>query len=330
MFPLDENCSDNEHDNNNGASQGDVNYLTAITKLSVVVSELESVACICASKRKQKFGLRRIKSDSDVQRVSKIDKMGSRISRSRSFDNVETDSIVYESLVKNNKIVKKDERSLCSFDDDIDDDYKLLETSEDEKEVDDVNCIIENNSKPDHETIENRISESNSNNINCIQQPRHVITGNENQSDLLCKKYSTLPRVKIKKGNVDHDHFVRCSVPNKSFDSRAHCSKEVMSETQVQNDIKCVTGNVANTSKISNESDIASNLETFRSTTLPKTRSRLSEPFFRHSFRQAIDSTMPRKHFRISNASEHSAIIIPEVASGTGKKYVQKYVECFT
>lgn len=344
MFPFEKNCSDNERDNNNGTSQGNVNYPTAITKLSIHVGELESAACVRVSKRRQ-FSLRQSKSESNVRRCSKIDKMGSRISRSRSFDNVESDSIVYESLVKD-KSVNKDEKSLCSFDD-FDDDYKLLESSEDEGDSnseaggDDANCIMSaagNISKTvfdGHDTTENRLLESNINNINCIEQPRRVITstGNEIQSDLLCKKYSTLPRVKIKKGNVDHDHIVRCSVPNKSFDNRAHCSKETMSESQVQSDGNSATIKIAGIPEVPDNSDRRNDLETFKSTTLPKTRSRLSEPFFRHSLRQAIESTMPRKHFRISNASEHSAIIIPdstlESASGTGKKRLMRILNMF-
>lgn len=325
MFPFGENCSDNERDNNKGTSQVDVNYLTAIAKLS---GELESVVRVRASERKQQFSLRQCKSDSNVRRYSKIDKMGLKVSRSRSFDNVD-ESIVYKPLVKD-KSVKKDEMSLCSLED-SDGDYKLLDSSEDEiisgsdASGTDANCITGNISITVDDGLditENNISELKTNNINCIQPQRCVVitsAGNEIPNDLLCKKYSTLPRVKIKKGNVDHDHFLRCSTPNNAFDSQAHCSRENTSETQVQNS----PASSLNTSQVNDKSDKTNDLETFRSTTLPKTRSRLSEPFFRHSLRQAIDSTMPRKHFRISNASEHSAIIIPdniESASGTGKK----------
>lgn len=344
MFPLERNCSDNERDNDNGTSRAHVNYFDAITKLSGDDGELERSARV-RSKRKQQFKLRQCKSDSNVRRCSEIDKMGSKVSRSRSFDNVETDSIMYESLL-NAKSVKKDEKSLCSLED-SEDDYKLLETSEDEKDssseadvdvdanIKSVNCITNKagitSDLDGHDTAENRISESKIENINCIHQAPRVISsaGNEIESDLLCKKYSTLPRVKIKKGNVDHDQLgVRSSVPNKSFtDNRAHCSKEITSENekQVQVNDGVTASNSTDTSEVPGDgmSDKTDDLETFRSTTLPKTRSRLKESLFRHSLRQAIDSTTPRKHFRISDASEHSAIIIPDIvesASGTGKK----------
>lgn len=327
MFPFEENCSDNERDNNNGTSRTHVNYPIAITKRS---SELENAAArVRASKRKQQFSLRQCKSESNVRRNSEIDKMGSRVSRSRSFDNVDAESVEYKSLMK--KSLTNDERS--DFDD-SEDEYKPLEDESDsESAADEDNCITsaaetvaadispETGAADGHEAIEKRISESNINNINCIARRGLTSTGNEIQSDLLCKKYSTLPRVKIKKGNVDHDHVARCSV---QIENRAHCSKEIMSETQVQSDGNSSTANISTVSAVPNESDKANDLETFRSTTLPKTRSRLSEPFFRvHSLRRAIDSTMPRKQFRISNASEHSAIIIPESiesASGTGKE----------
>lgn len=322
MFSLEENCGDNQFDNNNEVSQNDVNYPTAVTKPSIDVDAPETAARV--SKRKQQFSLRKCQSDTSIGRCSEIDKMGSDISRSRSFDNIETDSIVYESLVRN-KAVKKDESIV-----DSDEDYKLLESSSDDgMNSSDENCqanTIEHTPTLDlgcngHETNENRIMESNINYNQ--QQPR---AGNEIENDLLCKKYSTLPRVKIKNGNVnvDHDPFVRCSVPNKSFDSRAHCSKENLNEIKVFNDnFKTEITTDTDTSEVLNKIDNkVSDVEAFRSTTLPKTRSRLSEPFSRHSLRRPIDSTVPRKYFRISNALEHSAVIIPdniESASGTGK-----------
>lgn len=326
MFSLEENCCDNQLDNNNEESRSDVNYPTAITKPSIDVDAPETAARV--SRRKlQQFSLRKSKSGSSVRRCSEIDKMGLGISRSRSFDNIETDSIVYESLVRN-KTVQKDE-----IFDDSDEDYKLLESSSEggaidsniDSDDDGIANTIEhtetlNMDCDGHDTNENRIMESK---INYNQQsPR---AGNEIENDLLCKKYSTLPRVKIKNGNgnVDHDPFVRCSVPNKSFDNRAHCSKENMNEIKVFNDDYKVETTTDTSEVLSKSDNKAGEVKTFRSTTLPKTRSRLSEPFSRHSLRRAIDSTVLRKHFRISNASEHSAVIIPEsavsAASGTGK-----------
>lgn len=314
MFSPGDKCNDNRPDNNNAISQNDVNCNTAKRSFAP-----QAAVVACASKRKRQLNLRKCKSESDVGRRYSIDfRMGSTISRSKSYDNIETDSIVYESLTKNRKV---DEKSLCSLDD-SDEDYKLLESSENDDDSDsggedDSGCVTKTISKRDgHDNAENSNSVSAFDNHNsCMQQtPR---AGNEVEIDSLCKKYSTLPRVKIKKGIVDRDQFLRCSVPYKSFDERAHCSKEeVISDFEVVSDGKSETAEVSETLeapiKSDKLSDVTSSQSTsFRSMTLPKTRSRLSEPYFRHSLRQAIDLTMPRKHVEISNALEHNAAIIP-------------------
>lgn len=320
MFSPAEKFSDNHCDNNNVILQSDVNCHTA----SFAPQAAAFVAC--ASKR----NLRKCKSDSNVERRhSEIDRMGSTISRSKSYDNIETDSIMYESLTKNKK-VEVDE---CF--DDSDEDYKLLESTEnddsDSGEEEDSGCAkkaIEQTSNHDDHEIGSPILASNNNNYDCIQQtlPR---AGNEIENDSLHEKYSTLPRVKYKKGIVDRDQFSRCSMPYKSFDSRARCSKEeIIHEFGVVIDGKCETAEVleapVKSDKLS-DGDITSST-TFRSTTLPKTRSRMSEPYSRHSLRQAIDLTMPTKHFRISDASEHNTVIIPgrneatALGAGMGKK----------
>lgn len=307
MFSPAEKCSVNHRDNS-AISQSDVNCHTAIAKRSFAPS---AAAVACASKR----NLRKCKSDSNVgRRHSEIDRMGLTISRSKSCDNIETDSIVYESLTKNKKV---DEKSLCSFGD-SDEDYKLLESSENDEsdsgeEDDDSGCVTKTIELDGHDA--SPILASNNINNDCMQQtPR---AGNEIENDLLCEKYSTLPRVKFKKGVLDRDRFSRCSAPYKSFDNRAHCSKEeIMSEFRVVSDGRSETAKVSDTLEAPIQSDKLDNvtsspLPSFRSTTLPKTRSRQSEPHFRHSLRQAIDLTMPRKHLRISDASEHNVVISP-------------------
>lgn len=297
----------NQSDNNNEISSGAVNYPTGIARISNARA-LES-----APRRNQQQNLRKCKSDC-FRRRSKIDRMGSDISRSRSLDNIETEGVAYASLKKG----KKDDF------DDSDDDYKLLESTDNDStsETDD-NCAttsaIEQISTADDDALEstrNSASKVSASHVNCTQ---HVITpaGNEVEpkSDFLCEKYSTLPRVKFKKGNVDHEMFARCSMPHKSFDYRA-CSKASVNGVDADNESAATT-----VWEVLEKRDKENDFSSLRCTTLPKTRSRLSEPYSRRSLRRAIDSTMPRKHF--SYGSEHSAVIIPassEAACGTGKK----------
>lgn len=285
----------------------------------------------CDVERKQ---LRKCKSDSNVgRRHSEIDRMGTTISRSKSIDNIETDNILYETLTKKTKV---DVKSLCSFDD-SDEDYKLLESTENDDSDsggDDSGCVIKAMASCDgHDIAENSTPISAANNIfdDCIQQtPR---ADNEMIGDLLCKKYSTLPRVNYEKGSADGDQFARRSMPYKSFDNRAHCSKEeVMSAFLVVSDEKSETADILKFVEVPVRSDkqnevTSSPSPTFRSTTLPKTRSRQCEPYSRQSLRHTIDLTMPRKHLGISDASAHNTAIIPgsegittAVASGMGKK----------
>lgn len=108
-------ASDNQLDNNNEKSESSANCRWQDVR---------------ASKRKRRrLSLRKCKSESNVRRRHEIDEMGSNVSRSRSLDNIETDSIVYEALT-DNKAAKRDENSLCDFE--SEDDYKLLQSSEDE------------------------------------------------------------------------------------------------------------------------------------------------------------------------------------------------------
>lgn len=311
METLKENFrSVNHYANNNETSRGVVNCFDANAKLSVDDR---------VTRESRQFNLHRCKSDSNGRRRSRNIEMGTSVSRSRSSGNLETDSIVFESLMER-KSVKRDEKSLCSFGDSDDDEYKPLESSDDDNisksETDDNNCItneIQQCSDGHDARRGSQISESN----NCIQQPRAcaAITsanvGNEIGNALLCKKYSTLPHVK---GNVDHDAFARRSASYKSLQNCGHCSMENM---------KVDNSELEASSEAFNSGDKATNnFASFRSTTLPKTRSRVSEPYSRHSLRHAIDLTMPRKHFGTGRASEHSAVIIPgnnESTSGTGK-----------
>lgn len=282
------NCIGDYQRDNNEISQRDVNCLTASF----------------ANKQRQ-LNLHKCKSDSDVRRRSRIDKMGARISRSKSLDNISTESVVYKSLLLNKP--KRDERSLCSFDD-SEEDYKILESSEgevdsgSEYEEDKNNCVtIEQCSTVDGRT-ENRIR------VVVDQQHQQTTAGNEIiQNDLSCEKYSTLPRVNLPKGNVEHETFARRSMTFKSHENRG----QKMNEVRVK-----ATDNTSD--------DKTTDFTSARSTTLPKTRSRLSEPFSRHSLRRAIDLTMPRKYSAsdISDAPTHSEVIISadnESTSGTGK-----------
>lgn len=272
MFSHD--CSANQSDNSNENSQGNVNS----SKLSLA---LENDGC--SSKRKQQFSLRKCKSESSVR------EMGSRLIRSKSLENVEVESVGYESL--------KRKRTSSIVSEVSDDDYKLLESSEVESDTDD-NASEHGVSKADCDVHDSAENSSSIVNINCTQH----CAGNEIKNELLCKKYSTLPRVKLKNEKLDHENFARRSAPYKSFDNRAHCSKE---------NIRDKEHTIVGARETINESDKANtDFEAFRSTTLPKTRPRC-ESYFRHSLRRAIDSTTPRKHSRISDASEHIAAIIP-------------------
>jgi hypothetical protein len=310
MFAAAEKCSDNQRDEN---SQSVVNCHTK-----------RSFAPEAGDGDGKK--LRKCKSQPNVgRRHSEINRMGTTISRSKSFDNIESDSFVYKTLTKRKK-------SLCSFDD-SDEDYKLLESTENDDSDsggDDSGCVTKTMVNHDgHDTTENSspILASNNSFNDCIQRaPR---AGNE----LTGKKYSTLPRVNVESRSVDRDQFARFSAPYKSFDNRAHCSKE-----EVLSDFRFVSGGKSETAEVlkfmevpvrsdKQNSVTSSPSPTFRSTTLPKTRSRQSEPYSRRSLRQAIDLTMPRKRLGISDASEHNAAIIPgsegrasAIATGMGKK----------
>lgn len=231
--------SDNHVDNNNEKSESSVN---CSAKLSSAMGN-----------RKRPLSLRKCKSDLNVRRRLKIDEMGSNISRSRSLDNMESDSFVYESLT-GNKGAKRDDNSLCGFED-SDDDYKLLRTSEDEEEEE--SCAT---------TVEQILPAA-----TAVDVDGHDIAESTNFVQASCDHHrSTLPRVK----HEPHDGFARFSAPYMSLADRApHEPSDKLSEFN----------------------------------TLPKTRSRQSEP---HS----IDS---RKQSSISNAPEHTAAIIPAGLAST-------------
>ena len=288
---------DNNSDNNNEVSRCNDNY----AKLSFASSPVVAFA----SDSKQQFKLRRCRSQSKVKSLqTEINKMGNTINRSKSLDNVINDSRVYESLMP-----KEREKEVVNDSDSSDDDYKLLESSDDEV----VDCVTntceETTNDNGHDNTENRSSENLDSNNDCIQQ-LSPSCADASLNDLFCQKYSTLPRVKFKKGNVNRDPFARCSVPYKSFSVNCPSSDEIKVVNDSPTSLTSEAPSRRDKSKIENS---------FRSTTLPKPRSRLSEPFSRRSLRPAIDFAMPAKHFRISDAPQHSAVIIPESTSGTGK-----------
>lgn len=272
MFSHD--CSVNQSDNSDQNSLYDVNS----SKLSLA---LENAGCL---KRKQQFSLRKYKSESSVR------EMGSRLSRSKSFENADVGSAAYESL--------KRKRISSIVSEESEDDYKLLESSEVEPDTDDT---IEGDVSNAEGYVHAENSSSSNVNVNCSQH--HA--GNESKNELFSEKFSTLPRVRLKNENVDQENFARRSVPYKSLDNRAYCSKENIRDKQ-----RAVEA-------IDESDKVCIDFKAFRSTTLPKTRPHC-ESFFRHSLRQTIDSTMLRKHSRISDASEHSAAIIP-ATNGSGK-----------
>jgi hypothetical protein len=173
-----EDVSDNQLDNNNEKSASSANGWWRGVR---------------ASKRKRPLSLRKCESESNVRRRLEIDEMGSNVSRSKSLDNMETDSIVYEALT-HNKAAKRDENSLCGFE--SEDDYKLLASSEDE--VEPCGAISPAHSTPDsHDHAEIADSDLSADG----EQPTPAATRQE---------HSTLPR-------VDDEVFVRLSAAYKSL-----------------------------------------------------------------------------------------------------------------
>lgn len=296
MEVLEVNCNRDNQLDNNEISRSDVNCLGRLSKAASA-----------------QLTLRKCQSDSNVRRRSRVDKMGARISRSRSADSVPAEIAAYESLLKDKK---KDERSLCSFGD-SDEEYKILESSELDSgsEADDENDCATFEQCPSalsygHDSAEN--SRASNDYIHRSSSTRAASSaGNETRNDLLCEKSSTLPRVNHPKCNVEHEVFAAC----KPFDYRGQV---------LQNEVKVMASDNGqdDTSEVLDDKPTA-DFTQHRSTTLPKTRSRLSEPYSRLSLRRAIDSTMLRKHSSISDAPTHSAVIIPagnESTSGTGKR----------
>jgi hypothetical protein len=179
--------SDNQLDNNNEMSEGNDNC-----RWQDVLS----------SKRKRPLSLRICKSESNVRRRLKIDKMGSvesNVSRSRSLDNIKTDSIVYEALTLD-KVPKRDESSLCDFE--SEDDYNLLQNSEDEIVVEEPARLI---LSLHHSALDDR-------NIAETLNSDFDTDSEQLTPPASCQDNLTLPR-------VSDEVFVRSSAPYKSLAS---------------------------------------------------------------------------------------------------------------
>src|SRR5690349_3085058 len=141
-------CSVNQSDNSNEKSQCNVNS----SKLSLALENT-----VRSSKRKRQSSLRKCKSESNVR------EMGSRLSRSKSLENVDVEFVVaYESLKRKRNTSLASEESA--------DDYKLLESSELDSETDCESTVIEQASKTDNNVHDS--AENSSNDVivdNCVQ-----------------------------------------------------------------------------------------------------------------------------------------------------------------
>lgn len=285
MFPLEEDCTDNHNDVNNQISQNSDNCLTAINNFSALQA--------AETERNQQLMIRKCKSESSFKESSKkVQKMGTTLSRSKSCENFETDRIVIEPLMPD-KLVAKDDHSLCGFDD-SEEEYELLENSddiEDEQEItegdkDNDDGLIEEETHSDGQAI---IQNANTSSVISEWSPQNAVLGD------LSKASTTSMFVKIDEVDKEENdlRFLRYSMPNKSINNdQAFLPKTAQS--------------------LDSPLDETIYSAAVKSTTLPKTRSRLCESRLRHSLRKAIDFTQSRKYSSFSNGSRNATEIIPD------------------
>jgi hypothetical protein len=135
------------------------------------------------------------------------------------------------------------------------------------------------------------------------------------------RKYSTLPRIKPR----DVECSVRKSLKvtkNKSRDARCSWSEEIdpinLANNNITNDSGCCCDKINNTAQTSDNNNIRMNEIYFHtSTTLPKARSRMSEPLhFRHSLRHTNECLT--KHSDNNNNNIRSNVLA-ESTSGASK-----------
>lgn len=365
---------------NHGISQKPINYPHS--------SQLQAYDAYATAKKYEKQ-FRRCKSCTDIEKQAKINnKMGSRVSRSHSCDNVMVNSVsfVYEPLNRKNLLVNQDIVS----DNDDSDDYKLLDSSSDDEsdnnEFSNVKLNISNNDdchecpiKDSNDINDDSIDDDNGSyerttntnknmlSINCDGQQHDntdensctiitkstnghtlqlnvngtVPSSNINDNCSLITKFSTLPRMKAHESN-NNENCVRrsCKVTKKRTDvlneREIEEVKKPVKLENVNNNCEC-SGNSSSSRTMLNiqennthhdnvineiqKSDKTNDL-LFHCTTLPKARSRMSEPpHFRHSLRHSIDPERPRKCLSEFNASgiETTAVNCDESTSGAGK-----------
>lgn len=231
---------DNEHET---TSQNCANYPHPF------VAAINEVAS--SSRRHESLARRRWKSDSELllcgsncsatnQKINK--RMGIRVSRWQSADNVVTENSVYQPLSKVNVLVNRDE----AIDSGGEDDYELLESTDDDEleeggvfNDDDLNCGGNNNDLADNKSNDNNLSaqktttamnsydgqhansrctstKNNSTNTPLLNHNDNTSTttveSNANcQSGCVIRKFSTLPRVKSRENITRNESGVRKS-----------------------------------------------------------------------------------------------------------------------
>lgn len=279
--------------------------------------------CLNANPIQSRRMLVRCKSDFNIERWTKINnRMGVTVSRrSKSSDNISTstDSFVYEPL----------NRTVAYIDAEVsdNDDYKLLDNSTDDNlssEDNDndnslniialsnasANCDGHNDNNEQKSSCTSIITKST--NEKTAQMNVNVdkcLNVNERCAENVIRKFSTLPRLKSRENIARQEDRVRKSckittgrVYNTNEDEFQDCrvtidkSRDSTIDTSDDNNEKVIL-------RTENSKSDRMNELTFHSTTLPKARSRLSEPQFRHSLRYTIDSDNSRKYLSECNAS---------------------------
>jgi hypothetical protein len=236
-----------------------------------------STVAAAAKADKEQQQRKRCKSESDAGARA----MGARVSRSRSVADVN-----YEPLAHINLLVNRE--------DEADDEYELLASSESEG--------IEMNEL-------NRDGRS----IDCS-----IITSEQQSSDDHCaaavviRKFSTLPRAKSRE-TLER----RCS-----FRSKAVVSEEVSRQPAAAAVVEKLENNNTgdDTTMQTTENGDKANESLFQSTTLPKARSRVSDSLHsrrRHSLRHS--SSIDRRKCLSEINSSSSIVIVGESTSGTGE-----------
>ncbi|CRK91179.1 CLUMA_CG004864, isoform A [Clunio marinus] len=298
------------HDNSNEISQDNVTFLKIAKRLHGA-----KTFSISTSNEKRHFDLFRSKSESQLSLLSlnleKSIKMGQEIRKSKSCEEMNKDSPVYCSLVK--RIDERVDEESFNY---SDEDYKLLENSENSSDYgDDLTIIKANNINhydQDNEVTESRIDETN------MQSDEQ--SSIRNTFDVQCKPFesffkennvaadrtcSTFPRKRFRNECFVKNEARRCSLSCKAVENQSRALKSY------NKSVNSSELNAPNTSEQNHKEIVESPLNrddfsSFRRSTLPKTRSRFDEKnsHSRHSLRRTINFT------NVTNPGEQHRIVM--------------------